>query len=101
MNNNKKWVYITESDLHPHLKSRMIQRGISLQEIEFTLNNGWESSDAKLGTFGKTMVYLYQDKWEGQFFEEKEVSVYYKIIDEYIVLLTVKARYGKNFPRGE
>ncbi|MEK7395585.1 MAG: hypothetical protein AAB116_01495 [Candidatus Poribacteria bacterium] len=43
------------------------------------------------------MVYLYQDEWEGQFFEEKEVTVYYKIIDEYIVLLTVRQGMAKIF----
>ncbi len=101
MDENNEWIYITENDLHPHLKARMIQRGISPQEIEYTLNRGWGSFDAKPGTLGKTMVYLYQDEWEGQFFEEKEVTVYYKIIDDYLVLLTVKARYGKKFPRGE
>jgi RecA-family ATPase len=62
LSENNEWVYITESDLHPHLKIRMIQRGISPQEIEDTLNRGWESFDAKPGTFGKTMVYLYQDE---------------------------------------
>lgn len=101
MNENNEWIYITESDLHPHLKSRMIQRGLTLQEIEYALNDGWQASDTKPGTFGKTIVYSYQGEWEGQFFEEKEVSVYYKIFDEYIVLLTVKTRYGESFPRGE
>ncbi len=101
MNESNEWVYIIESDLHPHLKARMIQRGITLQEIEYTLNKGWRASDAKPGTFGKTMVYSYQSEWEGHFFEEKEVTVYYKIIDRYITLLTAKARYGANFPRGD
>ena len=101
MSEHNEWVYITESDLHPHLKARMIQRGITLQEIEYTLNEGWQSFDAKPGTFGKTIVYSYQGEWDGHFFEEKEVTIYYKIIDGYIILLTVKARYGTNFLRGE
>jgi hypothetical protein len=46
------------------------------------------------------MVYTYRNKWEEQFHEEKEVTVYYKIVDGDIVLLTVKSRYGKNFPKG-
>ena len=33
--------------------------------------------------------------WEGKLFEEKEVSVYYKVINDTMVLLTAKARYGK------
>jgi len=48
---------------------------------------------------GKTFVFPYQAEWEGQFFEEKEVTVYYKLIDEATMLLTVKARYGEGFPR--
>ena len=95
-----KWLQITEDDLHPHLKARMIQRGITLEELEYTLNKGWNAQDSKFGTFGKTMVYTYCDKWEGQFYDEKEVTVYYKIVDGYPVLLTVKARYGKSFPKG-
>ncbi len=39
--------------------------------------------------------------WEGEFFEEKEVRVYYKVINDTVMLLTVKARYGKGFPKKE
>jgi hypothetical protein len=88
---------ITEGDLHPHLTARMLQRGVTLEEIEHTLNNGWEASDAKHGTLGKVMVFPYYQEWEGHSYEEKEVTVYYKIVDERIVLLTAKARYGKGF----
>jgi hypothetical protein len=47
------------------------------------------------------MVFPYQEDWEGRWYEEKEVSVYYKVVEGVLVLLTVKARYGKDFPRGE
>jgi hypothetical protein len=50
--------------------------GITLEEIEQTLNNGWEAADAKPGTFGKVMVFPDAAAWEGQFYPEKEVSVY-------------------------
>ena len=63
------------------------------------LNKGWEASDARPSMFGKVMVFPYHEKWEGQVYEEKEVTVYYKLADGNLVLLTVKARYGKNFPR--
>jgi len=43
----------------------------------------------------------YNGTWEGDFFEEKEVTVYCKVVKEGIVLLTVKARYGKEFVREE
>lgn len=74
-------------------------RGVTLHEIERTLNEGWEAADAKPGTLGKVLVFTYHAEWEGKFYEEKEVTVYYKIVDEQIVLLTVKARYGKGFVR--
>ena len=94
-------IQITDTDLHVHLKARMVQRGISKEELERTLNEGWIAGDAKPGTRGKVLVLTYQDQWEGQWYEEKEVSVYYKGVEGSLVLLTVKARYGKDFPRGE
>lgn len=90
---------ITAADLHSHLKARMDQRGITREEIERTLNEGWEATDAKAGTLGKVMVFPFQVEWEGQFYEEKEVTVYYKLTGEGLVLLTAKARYGRRFPR--
>ena len=43
-------IEISEADLHPHLKARMSQRGITIEEIERVLNEGWEATDAKPGT---------------------------------------------------
>ncbi len=73
----------------------MLQRGVTRGEIEATLRKGWEADDAKAGTWGKVSIFSYDDNWEGKFFEEKEVTVYYKFIDNTFALLTVKARYGK------
>jgi len=83
-----------------HLRARMHQRGITREEIERTLNEGREASDAKSGTLGRVMVFPYETEWERQFYQEKEVTVYYKVTDEGLILLTVKARYGQGFPRG-
>jgi hypothetical protein len=88
-------------DLHLHLKSRMQQRGVTEQEIERALNEGHEATDAKPGTLGKVVVFPYQAEWEGMFYEQKEVTVYYKIKDGRFVPLTVKARYGRGFSGGE
>ncbi len=74
-----------------------MQRGIVTEEIERVLNEGWEATDAKAGTLGKVFVFLYNRMWEGELFEEKEVSVYYKLVNDTMILLTVKARYGKGF----
>jgi len=97
MKDNK--VRVAEADLHPHLRARMDQRGVSREEIEQTLNEGWEATDAKRGTLGKVMVFSFQAEWEGEFYQEREVTVYYKVTHKGLVLLTVKARYGQGFPR--
>ncbi len=93
-------ITINESDIHRHLKARMQQRGIALNEIEITLNEGFDAQDAKEGTFGKVYVFKYNALWEGRYFEQKEVTVYYKYRRKKIILLTAKARYGKNFSKG-
>jgi hypothetical protein len=72
-------IKISDNDLHAHLKARMEQRGITKEE--------------------KVFVFQYNQEWQGEVFEEKEVSVYYKLINDDIMLLTVKARYGKDFSR--
>jgi len=50
---------LSEKDLHSHLKARMSQRGVTIQEIERVLNEGQEATDAKPGTLGKVFVFLY------------------------------------------
>lgn len=90
-------IEIVDNDLHTHLKARMEQRGITRAEIERTLNEGWKAKDAKCGTIGKVFIFPYNRTWQGELFQEKEVTVYYKAINEAIVLLTAKARYGKHF----
>ncbi len=91
---------IRNSDFHPHLRARMIQRGITKEEVKKTFKNGWKANDAKPGTFGKVFVFPYNNDWEGKYYEEKEVRVYYKITEGKITLLTSIAKYGRNFPRG-
>lgn len=100
MRNKGRRVQLTSADLHPHLQARMHQRGITLDEIEGALNEGWDAADAKPGTSGKVRVFSFGAEWEGQFYQEKEVTVYYKKTDAGISLLTAKARYGEDFPRG-
>ena len=90
---------LKEDDFHSHIKARMLQRGITKEEVEKTLAKGQATKDAKPGTFGKALVFPYNNEWEGKFFEEKEVRVYYKLINDNFVLLTVKGRYGK-FSKG-
>lgn len=93
-------IRIKESDVHHHLKTRMQQRGISIEEIEVVINEGWNDDNAKEGTTGKIFVFPHNADWEGKHFGEKEVTVYYKHKGNEFVLLTAKARYGIDFPKG-
>ena len=92
---------IEKNDLHPHLRERMEQRGVILNEINHVLQNGFEARDAKKGTRGKVFVFEYDDLWLGKKYLEKEVTVYFREQNMELIILTVKARYGKDFPRGE
>ncbi|RMG78782.1 MAG: DUF4258 domain-containing protein [Chloroflexi bacterium] len=92
---------IRESDLHAHLQARMEQRGITFSELQQTLASGWEATDCRPGTAGRVFVFSYEAEWEGRFYNEKEVTVYFKVKDNQIILLTAKSRYGQGFPRGE
>jgi hypothetical protein len=97
---NIEKIKLAVSDFHPHLKARMLERGVTEEEVEKTLEEGWEADDAKAGTTGKVFVSPYNSDWEGKPFAEKEVTVYYKLAGGKFVLLTVKARYGKSFSKG-
>jgi len=91
---------ITEADLHPHLLARMNQRGVRLDEIQKTMNDGKIAANAKQGALGKVLIFPFEAEWEGQTYLEKEVTVYYKIIDKKVILLTVMVRYGQGFQKG-
>jgi hypothetical protein len=92
---------IDKNALHDHLQARMAQRGITFAEIQQTLADGWQATDCKPGTLGRVQVFAYGAEWAGRFYDEKEVTVYYKIENARVILLTAKARYGQGFPRGE
>ena len=92
-----RWVLLAERDLHPHLKARMAQRGVTPEEIERTVDEGRPAKDAKPGTVGKMLVFPYNAECEGRFHEKKEVTVYSRVVRERVVVLTVKARYGRDF----
>lgn len=91
---------LRDDHFHSHVRRRMEQRGVTEEEVRETLDQGWEASDAKAGTKGRTQVFLYDRMWEGTYYDEKEVTVYFKIVEDELILLTVLARYGKDFARG-
>jgi len=90
-------IKLSDADIHPHLRARMLQRGVTKEEIEQTLEKGKGAKDAKLGTHGKVLVFLYNKYWEGKFYKQKEVTVYCKLVGNEAMILTAKARYGECF----
>lgn len=90
---------LTDQQFHSHIRHRMEQRGITKAEVRKTLREGWSSPDAKPGTKGRTLVFPYDATWEGTYYEEKEVTVYFKTEDGELVLLTAIAQYGSDFSR--
>ncbi|MCD6599829.1 MAG: DUF4258 domain-containing protein [Dehalococcoidia bacterium] len=90
---------LDDSNFHPHMRDRMLQRGITRREIEKVLSDGWKAGDSKQGTSGKVFVFSYEKDWEGVHFEEKEIRVYYNFVGGEFTLLTAMARYGKGFSR--
>ncbi len=93
-------IHISKADLHPHLESRMNQRGVTFEEIRQVMTEGEEAVESKPGTLGKVLVFPYDAEWEGRYYQEKEVTVYYKNIEGHgIIMLTVMARYGQKFSR--
>lgn len=77
----------------------MTARGVSEAEVLETLASGWPCSDAQKGTDCRTSVFAFRAEWEGRWYEEKEVTVYFKRADRQLILLTTKARYGSGFAR--
>jgi len=78
----------------------MAQRGVTFEEIAHVMAHGRPTGGAKPGTMGKVAVFPYNALWEGQHYEEKEVTVYFRETEKGPVLLTTIARYGRRFPRG-
>lgn len=50
-------IELSEVDIHPHLRARMLQRGVTREEIEETLEKGRDAKDTKPGTYGKVLVF--------------------------------------------
>jgi len=72
---------ISRADLHPHIESRMDQRDVTFEEIKKVMAEGDEVSESKPGTLGKVLVFPYGAEWEGRYYQEKEVTVYYKTLE--------------------
>lgn len=64
-------------DYHEHVRSRMLRRGVTEADVEHTLDLGWPCSDADAGRNCKTFVFEFNADYDGRWYAEKEVTVYY------------------------
>jgi hypothetical protein len=85
-------------NFHEHIRKRLTTRGISEAEVRSVLEHGWPGTDAQPSTGCLVLVFPFNATWEGRHYEEKEVTVF-KVVNDELLLLTAKARYGFNFPR--
>jgi hypothetical protein len=91
---------VASFEVHPHLQTRLELRGISVAEVEEVLRVGWPGGKPRPGNSAVVHVFGYEAEWNGRWFAEKEVTVYFKETDEGRMVLTAMARYGDGFPRG-
>jgi hypothetical protein len=84
-----------------HFQERMFRRGVTAHEVDETLTNGWPCSDARGEAECRVQVFPFEADWEGRWFAEKEVTVYFKYHRSELIFVTLKTRYGSGFPRGD
>ena len=65
-------IHISKADLHPHLESRMNQRGVPFEEIKQVMAEGGEAAESKPGTLGKVLVFPYGAEWEGRYYHTRK-----------------------------
>lgn len=83
-----------------HIAGRMVKRGATREDVEATVAAGWPCDDARAGRECRTLVSEYNAVWDGKWYAEKEVTVYYVREGDRLILVTVNTRYGSGFPRG-
>lgn len=94
-------LYVFAVDFSEHFRTRMARRGATPQEVEETLAHGWPCGDARPGAECRVAVFRFEADWEGRWFAEKELTVYFKYDGDQFIFVTLKTRYGAGFPRGD
>jgi len=88
-------------EFHSHITRRMLEHGVSEEEVLFVFEQGWPCGNAHPGRDCRTWVFEFNSQRGRRRYAEKEVTVYFKEVNSDDILLTVKARYGQGFPRGK
>lgn len=76
-----------------HAKKRALERGASEDEVYDTLKTG-KTITAKSDRLAKEKIYTFNEKWNGKFYEQKQVKVIYIVEGTTTIVITVVVKYG-------
>ena len=77
-----------------HTLERAEERGASEDEIKDVLQTGFDIP-AKYGKLGKAKIFQFTQRRRNRYYEQKRVEVFYAIVDNKLVTVTVYVFYGK------
>jgi len=82
-----------EIQIDPHTLERAEARGTNEDEIKDVINAGF-FIPAKHGRLGKAKVYVFQQRWLGNYYKHKRVEVIFTIEKDVVITVTVYVFYG-------
>jgi hypothetical protein len=80
--------------IEPHTVKRANERGASEDEITETLQTG-QPIVAKGNRLAKSKVFLFLQKRNGRYYEEKKIEVFYVVENDAMITITVYVFFGK------
>ncbi|RUT02211.1 hypothetical protein DSM106972_062860 [Dulcicalothrix desertica PCC 7102] len=78
--------------LHPHAQARLIERGVTEEEVISTVEGG-VNFPAQLGRTGFRCNFVFNAEWGGKFYSTKKVEVIAVQEAEDWLVITVIAKY--------
>jgi len=79
--------------IDPHTLERAEERGTDENEIIDVINAGF-SIPAKYDRLGKAKIYSFQKQRHGKFYNQKRVEIFYTIVENRVITVTVYVFYG-------
>jgi hypothetical protein len=79
--------------IDPHTLERAEERGTDENEIIDVINTGF-SIPAKYDRLGKAKIYSFQKQRHGKFYNQKRVEIFYTIVENRVITVTVYVFYG-------
>jgi hypothetical protein len=79
--------------IDPHTLERAEERGTDENEIIDVIDTGF-SIPAKYDRLGKAKIYSFQKQRHGKFYNQKRVEIFYTIVENRVITVTVYVFYG-------